>query len=197
MKCESCKGLIWEYLLSHSNSCASQVASALSVDKSYCQTILRWLLSQGCIEHIGGTGHSNDPRRFSAKADNPPPLPDIQKVRAKRKRKFSKGYEQKLWNNMKIEQVFSIKSITSTLDIKESTANRFVKKLQKAGYLVRVINSRRVASNEFNYRYRLIKDTGRLAPLSRRNGLWDLNEQKFYPFGHRSQPKEVMHDMVG
>ncbi|MCX9564934.1 hypothetical protein IG518_20580, partial [Vibrio cholerae] len=114
-----------------------------------------------------------------------------------RKRKFSKGYEQKLWNNMKIEQVFSIKSITSTLDIKESTANRFVKKLQKAGYLVRVINGRRVASNEFNYRYRLIKDTGRLAPLSRRNGLWDLNEQKFYPFGHRSQPKEVMHDMVG
>ncbi|HEB4980873.1 TPA: hypothetical protein R0E67_004479 [Aeromonas dhakensis] len=64
-----------------------------------------------------------------------------------------------------------------------STSNHaaiYTKALTKAGY-VKVLAKAMPHLGEVA-KYRLLRDTGRHAPIVRRNGCWDQNQQRLYPF---------------
>lgn len=176
----STKELVWDFLKAHPNKCAREIALALKINRTQCQAVLRTMLKIELVTHVSGKGTSNSPRRFKVRKENEHL---VRKVAVKKRTKrFSKSASQKLWNNIKIEQMFSVKSITASIDVSPQTAERFIKRLEKAGYVTRVINQHRKAKHRYSYRYRLERDTGRIAPMSRTNGMWDQNEGVFYPF---------------
>jgi predicted HTH transcriptional regulator len=192
MEPETCKAMVWRYIQKNPNSSASTVSLKLGIGKAYCQNIIRDLISIGCLHQTGGEGKSNNPRLLSI-VEGKQYRSHTSDSDLLRSRKFAKGNHQKLWNNMKIEQSFTARSITASVDIKEATAHRFITQLLKAGYLERIINSRKVIKNRFSYRYRLIRDTGRLAPKLRKNGLWDMNEERFYSYARVAQNRTEAH----
>ena len=86
---------------------------------------------------------------------------------------------------MKIAGRFSIRDLIMTASIGEGTAQNYISKLLKAGYITvvaKVDQSLPVRERKgLRGCYRLIRNTGRLAPIVRDDGCWDQNQQVLYP----------------
>ncbi|ENM3953836.1 hypothetical protein ACT7T5_002713 [Vibrio cholerae] len=190
--------MAWDYLVSNPDIESNQLAQAVSMEKEACRNALRAWVNKGLVIRSGGKGTTKEPYRFRA-SEGAAPLfgGDARKGMHLRKR-YKKTKRQMLWNNMKIEKVFTAHSIVAAIQSAVPSAYSYIGSLMKAGYVQLVFNGKKIKGQRTEkHRYTLIRDTGRLAPIVRKDGIWDLNEQKFYPFGHRSQTREVMHDMVG
>ncbi|SHO56074.1 hypothetical protein [Vibrio quintilis] len=175
---------IWEYISSHPNCRAEDLSAHLDIPITPCRNAIHGLIQKGLIHKTDGTGHVGRPFKYQVSTDEPPvwgksPGGKI-KIRSK------KTNRQKLWNNMKISKKFTVSDLLSTLEIGENTARNYLTYLVKGGYVIeksRAPNKKRLSpSSGKEIEWFLIKDTGRLAPIVRHDGLWDQNEQKFYPF---------------
>lgn len=75
---------------------------------------------------------------------------------------------------MKIGGCFTISSVVASIEVPQTTAYAYIRPLQRAGYLKLI----RTGPNK----YRLIRDSGRLAPIVRKTGCWDQNLMQLFTF---------------
>ncbi|WP_283132507.1 hypothetical protein [Enterovibrio norvegicus] len=204
---ESQRQKAWEYLLENPNIESNTLAAAIGMDKNMCRDTLRYWQERGWVEQVGGRGTTNDPMRFSTTLDAKPLWGGEARKGFSVKKHYKKNKRQMLWNNMKIERKFTAHSIVSSINVALPTAYDYIRTLVKAGYIELLPGSRRSRRlDTMKYRYLLVRDTGRLAPIARKNGCWDQNEQKLYPFetaepknrrSKRSSKEDLNHDLVG
>lgn len=195
---------LWRYFQVNTPSTVVDAANSLAIDRRYCQKIVNFLLAQGCLSIVKGKGTRYDPKLYRVVPDNEPTWETDNEPIRRRKRRYKKTTRQKLWNNMKIEQVFTAHSLISSINVSINSSNRFIRSLYKAGYLICVCNGKKVKSSHRGTeksRYRLVRDTGRLAPIVRDNGVWDQNQQRFYKFNpdflsRKTSLKETQHDVA-
>ncbi|MFM5797830.1 hypothetical protein ACET6E_03515 [Aeromonas caviae] len=112
----------------------------------------------------------------------PPKFGTNQGIRTSRKKRKSrrKTSQQKMWNTMKISRVFTLAELAMTSNSTSNHAGVYAKALAKAGYVK--VQARAMPHRGEVAKYQLLRDTGRFAPIVRKNGCWDQNQQWLYPF---------------
>ena len=95
---------------------------------------------------------------------------------------------QQIWNTFRIHKVADSGLLLVTTSGKAKSNGCYVRMLYQAGYLRRLNRMGRRKKGE-SFKYRLIRNTGRLHPVRRPDGLWDQNTQTFYPFNKPSSNK--------
>jgi predicted ArsR family transcriptional regulator len=190
----------WQYIKSHAQFTVPELASAIGMDLEQCRTSVNQWRKQGYIRHIGGPGVPGRPKRFArVDGSGEPRVGKGNNEGMPLRNQRSKTGRQKMWNSMKISRSFTASDLTLTGGICRKSADEFIRKLLDAGYLSAV---HRVDTSKSNREiqgqissYRLIRDTGRLAPMVRKQGCWDQNQQRLYPFNnHKQQDEEARHD---
>ena len=116
-----------------------------------------------------------------------------------RKRSPVKTARQRVWNAMHVYDDFISIDMELSAEINERNLRAYLYALYRAGYL-RLVRPRQDGEN-FGYAiWRLVEDTGPLAPIVRRDqsGVYDPNLDQFIPFQEKPEPvkKERIHDRV-
>ena len=196
---------VWEYAKAHPLCNAQQLSRELSLSIVQVRDALHGLVQKELMMRVKGTGHVSSPYLYKTTGSEPC-FGKGKSPSKKVSKRFNKTNRQKLWNNMKISRKFTISELLSTISVGESTARNFVTYLLKTGYVVeksRLPSKKRLSvMNGKEIEWLLIRDTGRLAPIVRKDGCWDQNEQKMYLFpivqNGRSQQvgKEESNDMA-
>ena len=110
------------------------------------------------------------------------PLP---KARRKERRKMLGTRSQQIWNAIRIHKGFTMELLqTTTSSASESLINNYVWHLEQCGFIRKQGRYTNLAGRSC-FKYRLIKDIGRLYPTTQRQGMWDQNSKTFYPFKER------------
>lgn len=199
--------LIYKFLEQHPRSTTRQIADALNINHKYCNKFVHELWRDGFLQKDAGVGNWFNPRKFSVVSEKKPRLGCGAVEGAVTTRRFKKKARQKLWNNIKIERKFSVTSILASIDAPKTTAYSYIRQLVRAGYVELVFDGKKAkgrANGTAENRYLLVRDTGRLAPIGRKDGCWDQNEQKLYPYTQGTtkrkalgkRKEDVTHDMA-
>ncbi|UCX05452.1 hypothetical protein [Shewanella glacialimarina] len=88
---------------------------------------------------------------------------------------------QQVWNSIRINRHFNKGLIQATSTAESSLITRYLGCLSKAGY-IRALNSIKGSPRGTTLKYLLVRDTGRLHPTERTQGMWDQNTNTYYPF---------------
>lgn len=96
----------------------------------------------------------------------------------KRNREKLPDARQKIWQAIRFLKKFTFEELEATTEQSYPHVRRYVRRLLGAGYLRLVESVKEAGRNE----YRLIRDTGPLPPLPRRNlaAVYDPNNQQTY-----------------
>lgn len=174
----------WAYAITHAHFTALEMANDIEMDIVHCRKLIMLWLSQGHLRYLTGTGNSGDPRKYSVVPGTVPQLWTGGNGVVGRQKK--KTIRQKIWNSMKISRVFTVKSVCVTSGGTENGALSYIRKLKNAGYVEMLCQSDRARVPIYQNRqvatFRLIRDTGRKAPIVRADGCFDPNDGVFYPF---------------
>jgi len=169
----------WEYASTHAQFTVSEVANAVSMSLEQCRAAIMIWLNKGYLRYLTGTGKSGDSRKYSIVPDAEPQFGGVCRIRAKTKR-------QKIWNSMKISRVFTVQSVMVTSESSHVGALSYINMLEKSGYVKKLSQTETGRLHPSQVRqfatYQLIRDTGRRAPATRKDGCFDQNELVFYPF---------------
>jgi hypothetical protein len=88
---------------------------------------------------------------------------------------------QQIWNSIRINRRFNKGLILATSTVAPSLVTRYLGCLSKAGY-IRPLNSIKGSPRGTSLNYLLVRDSGRLHPTERKDGMWDQNTNTFYKF---------------
>ena len=176
--------MVWAYATTHAHFTALEVANDIGMDIGHCREIIMLFLNRGYLRYLTGSGVSGDPRKYSVVPGATPQIWLGGNGGIVRHR--TKTIRQKIWNSMKISRVFTAKSVCVTSGGTEKAALTYIQKLKKAGYVEMLCQSDRARVPLYQNRqiatFRLIRDTGRKAPIARKDGCFDQNDGVFYPF---------------
>lgn len=175
----------WLQMLLRDRFTAKQIADAQGINIRQCHTTLRTFVKRGLIHQVSGTGKVGNPKIYQVVLGEMPSFGSGRTLA----RIHKKTGRQKLWNNMKIARKFTVADLLSTVSVAKTSAQEYVNKLLKAGYL-EVIRPKQYFPNS-EPKYLLIRDTGRLSPQVLSEGCWDRNQEKLYQYGGNK------HDMAG
>jgi len=184
---------IWQYMLAKDCLVSSlEVAKELKVSVNHCRNVLNGFVQQQCAvkQKVGRIYH------FAVISASKPILTAGRSTASKRQ--FKKTGRQKIWNSLKIQRVVSIADLVCLASVTEANASLYLRKLVNSDY-VRVKHAVNTALPNSEIKgqvssYQLLRDTGRLCPIVRKDGCWDQNEQQLYPFNGTN--KENHHDQV-
>lgn len=184
---------IWQHMLTKDClvSCFD-VANELNVSVNHCRNVLNGFVQQKCAvkQKVGRIYH------FAVIAAAQPRLTQGRSTGSKRQ--YKKTGRQKIWNSLKIQRVVSVADLVCLASVSEANASLYLRKLVNSNYVrVKCAVNTALPNCEIKGQvstYQLLRDTGRLCPIVRKDGCWDQNEQQFYPFN--GQNKENNHDQV-
>ncbi|CAJ1920363.1 hypothetical protein [Aeromonas veronii] len=154
----------------------------LGMGANHAHQLVNRLLSTGHV-NIAVQGASRTASRYQVcipQEKLPDEIDGRKAGRWAKKRATKKTSRQKMWNTMKISRTFGLIELAMTSNTATNSASIYTRSLVKAGYLkvlVAAVPHKGIAS-----KYLLTRDTGRHAPIVRRNGCWDQNQQRLYPF---------------
>ncbi|ODS10957.1 hypothetical protein [Vibrio scophthalmi] len=179
MASENKRKIAWLQMLLRESFTSLEIANAVGISQVQCHTTIRHFLSQGIVKEVRGVGVASKPRVLTTVLGQDPKFGSGGGI----SKKFKKTGRQQLWNNMKIARKFTVESLLSSIDVKQTSAQQYTKSLLDTGYLKLNLTGKtqKGIKNGYNV-YTLIRDTGRLAPKLMKEGCWDQNEQKLYPF---------------
>lgn len=172
----------WRWCCQRPTFTRRELVEANNISNSYADKMLaRWIKS-----HSVEICTTKQPRLFSAIPSNPPPFGKGSNSRLRgpceRKRNYRKTGRQKIWNSIKISRRFTLADLIATCGVNRTVAWCYVEGLVRAGY-VKTLHRREhhlPLSDRTPSRYQLLRDTGRYAPMLRKDGVWDQNEQRLY-----------------
>lgn len=100
----------------------------------------------------------------------------------------------RIWQSMRILRSFTIPTLMATAEASETNVMRYVRGLLAASYLY-VVKPRDSGRRGGHAVYRLIRDTGPIAPRLQRNGTtYDPNKHEVVTGGVDQRPKEARDD---
>lgn len=163
-----------------------EIADALGVNYNLIIGLTRALQKQAAIEVLEQrTGKQGHIYRVIVKHDAPTvSIGRPQGQRALRRAKHATSSQQ-IWNSIRINNHFTKHLIMATTTVSPSWIAHYLAHLTKAGY-IRVLNSLKDSPRGTCLRYMLVRNSGRLCPTERPDGMWDHNSQTFYPFQVKS-----------
>jgi len=89
--------------------------------------------------------------------------------------------QTRAWQSMRILRIFTLPQIVITAEISHNNLRKYARKLERAGYLHRLphLNVGRPGSH---IRYRLVQDSGPLAPMPRKwsDEVYDQNLKQVF-----------------
>ena len=177
----------WLWMCKQDSFDMSELLAATDVKQANLYALMRRWLASGhlhCV--VEGTLRQREVfgcNRYQVSDVNQPPKfgtnqrPYTSRKKRKSRRKTS---QQKMWNTMKISRVFTLAELVMTSDSTSNHAGTYAKALTKAGYVK--VQARAMPHRGEVAKYQLLRDTGRFAPIVRKNGCWDQNQQRLYPF---------------
>ncbi|OUR62026.1 hypothetical protein A9Q74_06135 [Colwellia sp. 39_35_sub15_T18] len=169
-----------------------EVAKELKISVNHCRNVLNGFVQQKCAvkQKVGRIYH------FAVIAASKPILTAGRSTVSKRQ--YKKTGRQKIWNSLKIQRVVSVADLVCLAAVTEANASLYLRKLVNSSYVrVKYAVNTALPNCEVKGRastYQLLRDTGRLCPIVRKDGCWDQNEQQLYPFNGTN--KENHHDQV-
>lgn len=178
------RAIAWEHISTNDVFTVTDIAVALSEPADKGREIVKEFERKGFIRHVSGIGVAGRPKMYSRIDGHEPVLGrghcnDERTVR----RRGKKTKRQKMWNAMKMNRTFTRVDMQMTADVTDSHAKDFLCALIKAGYVRFTIKVKAGQKSKGALsRYTLLRDTGCLAPIVRKTGVWDQNQQLFYPF---------------
>jgi len=170
----------------------SEIANDLRITVNHCRNVLNGFVQQQCAvkQKVGRIYH------FAVIAASKPILTAGRSTASKRQ--YKKTGRQKIWNSLKIQRVVSVADLVCLAAVTEANASLYLRKLVKSSYVrVRHAVNTALPNSEIKGQtstYQLLRDTGRLCPIVRKDGCWDQNEQQLYPFNGMN--KENHHDQM-
>lgn len=188
---------VWHYMLTKDClvSC-SEIAHDLNVSTNHCRNVLNSFVEQKCAvkQKVGRFYH------FAVIAASKPRLTSGRSTESKRQ--YKKTGRQKIWNTLKIQRVVSVVDLVCLASVTEANASKYLRKLVNSGY-ARVKHSVNTGLPNSEIKgqvssYQLLRDTGRLCPIVRKEGCFDQNEQQLYRFNDQGQHqvKDKNHEKV-
>jgi len=178
------RAIAWEHMASNERFTVSDIALALAEPTEKGREIVKEFEQRGFIQQVDGIGVAGRPKVYARIEGQVPVLGrgHCQAGRAVRRR-GQKTKRQKMWNSMKMHRTFTRVDLQMTAEVTDSHAKDYLNALHKAGYVRFVVKVKAgQKSKGCLSRYTLLRDTGHQAPIVRKAGVWDQNEQKFYPF---------------
>ena len=188
---------VWQYMLARDCLVSSlEVAKDLTLPTNHCRNVLNGFVEQHCAvkQKVGRLYH------FAVFASSKPILTSGRSTVSKHQ--YKKTGRQKIWNSLKMQHVVSIAELVCLASVSEANASLYVRKLVNAGYVRRkhtvntaLLNSKIVGKSNT---YQILRNTGRLCPIVRKDGCWDQNQQQLYQFNDNAQCriKENNHEQV-
>ncbi|PKG74211.1 hypothetical protein CXF86_13900 [Shewanella sp. GutCb] len=170
----------WGLMCNKTSFTCKEIAQLLNVKTNKIVGLTRTLLRKNAIEVVEkrvkdkGYIYRTCIERQMLTVDQP-------KVRKSPRRVKASTRSQQLWNAIRIHRVFTVNLLKTTTDASESLINNYVWHLEKSGLVRRVMRTKN-ATGKSCVKFRLMIDLGRLYPRTQRGGMWDQNNQVFYPF---------------
>lgn len=177
----------WLWMCKQDSFALRELLAATEIKQANVYGLMRRWLASGHI-HCVVKGDLRQREVFGCNryqvldARHPPKFGTNQRPYTSRQKRTSrrKTTQQKMWNTMKISRVFTLTELAMTSNSTSNHAAIYAKALTKAGY-VKVQTKAKPHRGEVA-KYLLLRDTGRHAPIVRKNGCWDQNQQRLYPF---------------
>lgn len=178
------RAIAWEHIATNDKFTVNDIANVLAEPADKGREIVKEFEQRGFIRQVSGIGVAGRPKVYSRIEGHSPVLGrgHCQDGRYVRYRGH-KTKRQKMWNSMKMHRVFTRVDLIMTAEVTDSHAKDYLSALHKAGYVRFVVKVKAGQKSKGQMsRYCLLRDTGHLAPIIRKDGVWDQNEQRFYPF---------------
>lgn len=174
----------WQHMATNERFTVNDIAVVTAGSLDFSRTTVRHFEKRGLIKQIAGAGLPGRPKVY-ARVEGLEPVLGRGHCGEGRvvRRQSRKTKQQKMWNAMKMHRHFTRIDLQMTADATNSHASLYLNALHKAGYVRFLVKAKAgVQNNGTLSRYSLLRNTGKLAPLVRKTGVWDQNEQAFYPF---------------
>jgi len=153
----------------------------IDVSRNYASHLVKKWHESGHLKLCGNEGATKHYAVNMQLIDTTPPGWGKEPVSTRKKRKTKrKSGQQKMWNTMKISRSFSKLELVMTTNATPRTVEGYIHQLVKAGYLK--VLAAAAPHKGIASKYLLTRDTGRHAPIVRKTGCFDQNQQRFYPF---------------
>ena len=157
------------------------LSKQVSVTRNYASRLVKKWHESGHLMLIGCQGVTRYYRVNQTAISSMPPGWGAEPVSTNEKRHAPmKSRQQKMWNSMKINKTVSKSGLVMSSGATVHTVAGYLLALVNTGYLKRLNST--CSDKHMPSRYVLVRDTGRYAPIVRKNGCWDQNQQRLYPF---------------
>lgn len=183
---QSTKGVIthqaWQLMCDKKQFTRQEIANQLGVKTNLITELTKRLQKQSVIELIKKQC-GNKGNLYQVIVNQDEAIIGIGRPQGKRapQRIKRNTVVQQVWNSVRINRHFNKGLILATSTAAPSLVTRYLGCLSKAGY-IRTLNSIKGSPRGTSLNYVLIRDTGRLHPTERGDGMWDQNQLTFYPF---------------
>ncbi|MGS3138250.1 hypothetical protein ACB316_08430 [Aeromonas sanarellii] len=174
----------WNHIAANECFTVNDIAMVIAESTEKGREIVKEFERRGVIQQVAGIGVAGRPKIYARIEGQEPVLGrgHCGEGRVVRRRDH-KTKQQKMWNAMKMHKQFTRIDLQMTAEVTDSHAKSFLSALYKAGYIRFLVKVKAGIQNKGKLsRYTLLRNTGQLAPLVRKTGIWDQNEQRFYPF---------------
>jgi hypothetical protein len=176
----------WQWICQQPQFDCSALAAVTGMAPRKAKSLVRKWNESGHLNAISGSGKRGDPFVYAVTDVHSKPVMGKGSNSQGKRRIWKKTGQQKMWNTIKIAGRFTLLDLTMTASVSEGTANTYVCKLIRTGYIqmAKPVDQQLAPKEKKGARavYRLMRDTGRLAPMVRNNGCWDQNEQRLYQY---------------
>ncbi|WP_128342251.1 hypothetical protein [Aeromonas caviae] len=172
--------LAWQWMCQQEVFDSVTLSQQVELSRNYASHLVRKWHESGHLTQHGRQG-ATFYYEVSQRATTQPPGWGAEPISTRKKRRGKrKSRQQKMWNSMKISRTFTKLELVMTADTTARTVEGYIHALVKAGYLKML--SPAIPSKNIPTKYLLLRDTGRFAPMRRKNGCWDQNQQRLYPY---------------
>lgn len=175
--------MAWAWAQAQKSFTRDELAAAIELPFDQCSSIIEALKKQGCIKPTAYPTPERFKGGFTPKRYKPCKQAEYKHRGSGRAQKHRAGTGQQcVWQSMRLLRNFSYPDLVATAEVSMSTARVYTNFLIKFGY-VRMVRGRSdhlpTAERAGVYAvYRLIKDTGPIAPKRRYKVLFDANLNK-------------------
>lgn len=151
---------------------SSQIQLQIGVNRKTVNRFIRRLRDAGYLELVEDRPGKPDGVLYQIKKGGPVNLPKTIKRR--------ENARERAWTSMRILKTFTLAQLEATAEIGRVNLNQYVQALQRRGYLRIACERQKGYAGSWNH-YRLIRNSGPLAPLARRDGtIFDPNTNQYF-----------------
>jgi hypothetical protein len=182
----------WEWIRQQPDFTSGDLAQNMDVSLYSAQMIISHLQDKAALKR---TNTGVNPAVYQAVKDFEPHLPGKNTTAPR-----PSCMRQKVWQAMRFLNDFTVGDLMATAECTRSTAERFICDLVRFEYVfISKPQQKKARMSErkgSEVRYRMLKNTGRLYPIIRPDGLYDQNTKKLIVRPVRQQKRSQKNELA-